>query len=347
VTLSKRILVHSRRLFSLSEDSAEELAIAEIKGSVDFRGANLWALVLAIVIASIGLNVNSTAVIIGAMLISPLMGPIMGAGLALGINDVELLRRSTRNLATAAGASIVTSTLYFAVSPLAEAQSELLARTRPTIYDVLIALAGGTAGIVAATRRSSAKGNVVAGVAIATALMPPLCTAGYGLATGSLAFFAGALYLFVINSLFIGLATLGVVRLLRFKHVVDVDPEHARRMRLRIAVVTTLAVLPSVFVFWRVVLETRYETAARRYVAESHHRKHRGALRARLVDHRDDHPRPPALRRNAGCHGAAPRDVWPASYPADRAPTGGLAPRTGAAWPDGAHGGPRGPVPPK
>lgn len=264
----KRLLVYVRRLFNLKDDTDEKLTIAEIKEAVDFRGGNLWALVLAIVVASVGLNVNSTAVIIGAMLISPLMGPIMGAGLGLGLNDVELLRRSIRNVAVAALTSIATSTLYFAVSPLAEAQSELLARTRPTIYDVLIALAGGTAGIVALTRRG-ARGNVIPGVAIATALMPPLCTAGYGLAQGDAGFFFGALYLFLINSLFICLATLGVVRLLHFKRVEDLDPAHARRMRVIIGVATSLAILPSLYVAWRVVLESRYEAAARRYVAEN------------------------------------------------------------------------------
>ena len=266
--LIPRLLVYARRLFSLRDDTDEELTIAEIKASVDFRGGTLWALVLAIVVASVGLNVNSTAVIIGAMLISPLMGPIMGAGLGLGLNDFELLRRSIRNVGIAALTSIVTSAVYFSLSPLAEAQSELLARTRPTIYDVLIALAGGTAGIVAVSRRAS-RGNVIPGVAIATALMPPLCTAGYGLAQGDIAFLVGALYLFLINSLFICLTTLGVVRLLRFKRVVDLDPDHARRMRIRIAIATSLAVIPSLFVAWRVVVETRYEAAARRYIDEN------------------------------------------------------------------------------
>jgi uncharacterized hydrophobic protein (TIGR00271 family) len=266
--LLPRVLVYIRRLFSLKDDTDEELTIAEIKASVDFTGGNLWALVLAIVVASVGLNVNSTAVIIGAMLISPLMGPIMGAGLGLGLNDVELLRRSIRNIAIAALASIATSTIYFALSPLAEAQSELLARTRPTIYDVLIAIAGGTAGIVAITRRGP-RGNVIPGVAIATALMPPLCTAGYGLSQGDFAFFAGALYLFLINSLFICLSTLAIVRLLRFRRVEDLDPVHARRMRVTIAVATAVAVIPSIYVAGIVVLETRYRAAARRYLDEN------------------------------------------------------------------------------
>lgn len=246
----------------------ETSMIEELRQGADFRGASLWALVLAIIVASVGLNVNSTAVIIGAMLISPLMGPIMGAGLALGINDTILLRRSVRNVAVAAFLSILTSALYFALSPLGEAQSELLARTRPTIYDVLIALAGGCAGVIASTQRVD-RGNVVPGVAIATALMPPLCTAGYGLSQGDASFFFGALYLFLINSVFICLSTLGVVRLLGFQRVADLDPRQASRIRLVITTATIITVVPSIYVAWQVVRETRYESAARRYVAEN------------------------------------------------------------------------------
>jgi uncharacterized hydrophobic protein (TIGR00271 family) len=281
-----RLLASTRRLLRLRHDTDELGAIARITADVEFRGGTLWALILAILVASVGLNVNSTAVIIGAMLISPLMGPIMGAGLALGINDAVLLRRSGRNLLVAAAASIVTSALYFLVSPLAEAQSELLARTRPTIYDVLIALAGGTAGIVAATRKGDA-GNLVPGVAIATALMPPLCTAGFGLATGDFGFFFGALYLFLINAIFICLATLGVVRLLRFRRVLDLDPDHARRIRLVIAAVTTLTILPSLFVAWRVVQESRREAAARRFAAEALSFPDRSFVNTRLAFSRD------------------------------------------------------------
>ena len=281
-----RLVASTRRLLRLRGDTDEAGAVARITAEVDFRGGTLWALILAIVIASVGLNVNSTAVIIGAMLISPLMGPIMGAGLGLGINDVGLLRRSVRNLLIAAGASILTSAIYFLLSPLAEAQSELLARTRPTVYDVLIALAGGTAGIMATTRRGDS-GNLIPGVAIATALMPPLCTAGFGLATGDFAFFFGALYLFVINAIFICLATLGVVRLLRFRRVVDLDPVHAQRIRLLIAAATTLTVLPSLFVAWRVVQESRSEAAARRFVAEQFDFRNRTVVNTRLRFARD------------------------------------------------------------
>ena len=178
-------------------------------------GANLWVLIFAIFIASLGLNVNSTAVIIGAMLISPLMGPIIGMGLAVGINDLDLLRRSLKNYGVATLISVLTAMIYFLISPLSEAQSELLARTSPTLYDVLIAFCGGAAGIIALCTRG--KGNVIPGVAIATALMPPLCTAGFGLATGHWLYFLGAFYLFFINTVFIALATFCGVRLLHFQ----------------------------------------------------------------------------------------------------------------------------------
>lgn len=274
------------RLFDLRSDTDEQGAVRRIAAGVEFRGGNLWSLVFAILVASVGLNVNSTAVIIGAMLISPLMGPIMGAGLGLGINDLPLVRRSIRNLALAAAVSLVTSAVYFAVSPLAEAQSELLARTRPTIYDVLIALAGGTAGIVAVTRER-ALGNVIPGVAIATALMPPLCTAGFGLATGQVGFLFGALYLFLINSVFICVATLGVVRLLRFERVVELDPVQAGRQRMVLAAATALTVLPSLYVGWQVVKESRFEVAARRFVTENFSFPDRSVVRTEIRHGRD------------------------------------------------------------
>ena len=182
----------------LRKDKDNELATVDsIRKGVEFKGANLWILIFAIFMASLGLNVNSTAVIIGAMLISPLMGPIMGFGLGLGIYDYDLIKRSFRNFATATVFSVITSTLFFLISPISEAQSELLARTQPTVYDVLIAFFGGLAGIVASSTKS--KGNVIPGVAIATALMPPLCTAGFGLASGNLYYFFGAFYLYFIN----------------------------------------------------------------------------------------------------------------------------------------------------
>ncbi|MBP3589447.1 MAG: TIGR00341 family protein, partial [Muribaculaceae bacterium] len=180
---------------------SQQEAEASIREGVSFRGTNMLILILAIFIASLGLNTNSTAVIIGAMLISPLMGPIIGIGLGIGIQDFDLVRRSLRNLTMAAGFSVIASTIYFMISPVGQNHSELLARTSPTIYDVLIGFIGGGAGIFAIGSRS--KGNVIPGVAIATALMPPLCTAGYGLATWQLNYFFGAFYLFLINSIYI------------------------------------------------------------------------------------------------------------------------------------------------
>lgn len=191
---------------SLRKDKIEDTeAVEAIVSGTEFKGTSLWILVCAIFIASLGLNMNSTAVIIGAMLISPLMGPIMGIGLGLGINDTHLVTRSLKNLAVATIFSLMASALYFLISPLNDARSELLARTQPTIYDVLIAFFGGFAGIIATGSRH--KGNILPGVAIATALMPPLCTAGYGLATLQWQFFTGASYLFLINCVYIGLAT--------------------------------------------------------------------------------------------------------------------------------------------
>jgi uncharacterized hydrophobic protein (TIGR00271 family) len=179
-----------KKYFNIHPDKDDEKTILEnVESSIDFQGAQLRILIFAIFIASLGLNVNSTAVIIGAMLISPLMGPIIGMGLAVGISDISLLRRSATNFLVATVISVITATIYFAITPLDEAQSELLARTSPSLYDVLIALLGGAAGFIALTTKG--KGNVIPGVAIATALMPPLCTAGYGLAVGNLSLLPG------------------------------------------------------------------------------------------------------------------------------------------------------------
>ena len=196
----------------IDTDAAEKA----IRNSIYFRGPNVWILAIAIIIASIGLNVNSIPVVIGAMLISPLMGPIFGLGLGLGVNDVELMKSSGKNLVTMVCISLAASTAYFLITPLSLTNpTELLARTNPTIYDVFIALIGGFAGILEQCRKE--KGTVFSGVAIATALMPPLCTAGFGIASGNLSYFLGALYLFFINCLFIMLATYISVKYFRFR----------------------------------------------------------------------------------------------------------------------------------
>lgn len=239
-------------------------AEASIREGVSFRGTNLIILVLAIFIASLGLNTNSTAVIIGAMLISPLMGPIIGIGLGIGITDFDLLKRSSRNLVVAAIFSILASTLYFIISPVAEGHSELLARTSPSIYDVLIGFFGGGAGIVAIGSRN--KGNVIPGVAIATALMPPLCTAGYGLATLQLQYFLGAAYLFLINSIYICLATFIGVKLFHFKPVATVNQESVRHLRRIIYTIAILTLLPSVYLTYNMLRMNRFELNADRFV---------------------------------------------------------------------------------
>ncbi len=251
--------------FNLSKDQErEEEIIAQIKQGVEFRGINVWVLVFAIMVASIGLNVNSTAVIIGAMLISPLMGPIMGVGLGIGISDISLIKKAAKNLAVMVAISVVTSAIYFLVSPLREAQSELLNRTTPTIYDVFIALFGGLAGIVAISSRE--RGNVIPGVAIATALMPPLCTAGYGIAIGSLKYFAGAFYLFSINAVFICFSTLLIVRFLRFKEVAFISPHAKRKVNNIILAFLVLMILPSIYIARNLVLKSIYETRVNDFV---------------------------------------------------------------------------------
>lgn len=242
------------------QDEAE----AAIRDGVNFRGTNMLILIFAIFIASLGLNTNSTAVIIGAMLISPLMGPIIGMGLGVGIHDFDLIKRSGRNLLMAALFSMIASTLYFLISPVNESHSELLARTSPTIYDVLIAFFGGAAGIVAMGSRS--KGNVLPGVAIATALMPPLCTAGYGLATWQLHYFFGATYLFIINSIYIGAATVAGVKLMGYRHKTFVVPERARKVRRMVMILVVVTAIPSIFLTYAMLRDNTFAMRAGQFV---------------------------------------------------------------------------------
>ena len=244
----------------------EELTVESIRHSVVFKGTNLWVLIFAIFIASLGLNVNSTAVIIGAMLISPLMGPIMGFGLSVGISDFELLKQSFRSYLLTTFISVVTSTLYFSLTPLNEVQSELLARTSPTIYDVLIALFGGLAGIIAVSTKE--KGNVIPGAAIATALMPPLCTAGFGLATGNIFYFLGAFYLYFINSVFISLATFLGVRFMHFKRKAFVDKQREKMVRRYIIILVLVTMCPAFYLTYGIVKSTFYEASANSFIAK-------------------------------------------------------------------------------
>ncbi|CAN5675248.1 TIGR00341 family protein [soil metagenome] len=248
-----------------NEKEKIETIIETISNGVVFRGTNLWILIFAIFVASLGLNVNSTAVIIGAMLISPLMGPIMGLGLGFGINDLSLARKAILNYFIATGVALTTSTIFFLLSPLDDAHSEILARTSPNIYDVLIALFGGFAGIIATASKN--KGNVIPGVAIATALMPPLCTAGYGLATLQFYYFFGAFYLFIINTVFIALATFAIVRILHFPYV-HLQNKRADKIANRIVWIVVLATLiPSIYFGYDLVQQNRFTKKANVFIA--------------------------------------------------------------------------------
>jgi uncharacterized hydrophobic protein (TIGR00271 family) len=243
--------------FSLKNEKEKiDNVIDTITRGIVFKGTNLWILVFAIFIASLGLNVNSTAVIIGAMLVSPLMGPIMGMGLSLGINDLQLLKNALRNYIFATVVGLITSTIYFTITPINEAHSEILARTQPNIYDVLIAFFGGLAGIIATS--SKQKGNVITGVAIATALMPPLCTAGFGLATLNWQYFSGAFYLYFINTVFIAFATLITVRFLKFplKHLADEVAE--KKSKRIITTIVLITFIPSVYFGYDTIRNERY-----------------------------------------------------------------------------------------
>jgi len=253
-----------RRFRLYNEKESPELVHDAIAKAVPFEGTNLWILIFAIVIASLGLNVNSTAVVIGAMLISPLMGPIMGIGYSLSINDLPLLKKSLTNYAFAGLVGLAASTLYFLLTPIHEAHSELLARTQPTLYDVLIAFFGGLAGILAAC--SKQKGNVIPGVAIATALMPPLCTAGYGLSVGSMTYFLGALYLYLINSVFISVATYVTVRYLNLPYRQFPDESARTRSKRIVSVITLITLVPSVYFAYNIVQQNRFDNNAKRFI---------------------------------------------------------------------------------
>lgn len=228
-----------------------------VTSNISFRGSNLWILACAIVIASVGLNVNSTAVIIGAMLISPLMGPIVGAGFGLGTYDFDLLKRSLKNLMIATVVGLLVSCIYFYLSPFKDIQSELLSRTSPNIYDIFIAFFGGLVGVIAITRVE--KGNPIPGVAIATALMPPLCTAGYGLALGNYMFFFGAIYLYIINCVFICIATFIIVKYLKYPVIKQTNVRTEKKVKYLISFLTIALIVPSIFFAYQLFQEKKYK----------------------------------------------------------------------------------------
>lgn len=283
MTIFKRIIDFVREVVNIDTYIDTDLAERSIRSNIDFKGPNAWILAVAIIIASVGLNVNSIPVIIGAMLISPLMGPIFGLGLGLGINDINLMKQAGKNLLVMVSISVIVSLLYFLITPLSLSNpTELLARTRPTIFDVMIALFGGFAGIFEQCRKE--KGTVFSGVAIATALMPPLCTAGYGLSIANLGMFLGAIYLFCINCLFITISTYLLVKYFRFKKMEYEDQRFALKIQRITTVLIIVFLVPSIWSAVILVKQNNFEKRAMEFVED-----HRSIGNSIIYDYQIDH----------------------------------------------------------
>ena len=285
MNIFKRLSVIIRDVINIDTHIDTDAAERSIRNNIEFRGPNAWILAIAIIIASVGLNVNSIPVIIGAMLISPLMGPIFGLGLGLGINDINLMKQAGKNLLIMVSISLVVSLVYFLITPLSLSNpTELLARTRPTIFDVMIALFGGFAGIFEQCRKE--KGTVFSGVAIATALMPPLCTAGYGLATGNIGSFLGALYLFCINCLFITMATYFLVRYFRFKKTEYADQGFGLKTQRITSLLIVIFLIPSIWSAVTLVKQNDFDKKATAFV-EAHRSIGNSIIYDYKIDHQD------------------------------------------------------------
>lgn len=264
-SLFLNIKIFLSELLDIRSDTDRDSTIEAVKKDISFKGHNAWILIFSIFVASIGLNVSSTAVVIGAMLISPLMGPIVGIGLSLAINDIEMLRRSLINLAVMIVLSVLTATLYFLITPITELTPELEARTYPTILDVLVAIFGGLALIVGKTKKGT-MASVLFGVAIATALMPPLCTVGYGIAMGEPSYYTGAFYLFSINAVFIALSTFLVSKLLGFPMVKYANSKRRRFIAQMASLVALIVMIPSMFLFYNLYKTQVFNSATEEYV---------------------------------------------------------------------------------
>ncbi|MEO0629057.1 MAG: DUF389 domain-containing protein, partial [Bacteroidota bacterium] len=252
--------------FDLREGMDREQAIYRIKSSKLMRGSNAWMLVCSIMIASLGLNLNSGAVIIGAMLISPLMSPILGIGLGVGTNDRDTLRASVLHFGIAIMIALITSTLYFFLTPIDQFTDEMDARTAPNLLDGMVALFGGLAGIISVTRADQT--NAIPGVAIATALMPPLCVCGYGIAAGEWAIAARSFYLFFLNSFFIATTAYVIIRVLRFPYRRYLDKASARRSRFLILLFSILIIIPGIFILREVLSKTRVKRGVQQFVEQ-------------------------------------------------------------------------------
>lgn len=283
MSILNRFWEQIKEIANLSDHVDTQAAQKSIRSNIYFKGANVWILAFSIIIASVGLNVNSIPVIIGAMLISPLMGPIFGIGLGLGINDLDLIKDSLKNLAVMVVISLLASFIYFLITPLSLSNpTELLARTNPTIYDVLIALFGGLAGIFELCRKE--KGTVFSGVAIATALMPPLCTAGFGLASGNFMYFIGALYLFFINCIFIILATYIMVKYMKFSDYEFEDAKRRKNVKTFISIVVLIVIIPSIWSAIVMIKENNFDKNVSEFISEN-----RAMNKAYIYDYKVSH----------------------------------------------------------
>lgn len=281
-TVVRYIKLKIIKMLSLIEGTDVEGTINTIDQGSDIKGDKIWILISGAILASIGLDTNSSAVIIGAMLISPLMNPILGIGLGIGISDRDLLLRAGNNFLLAVGATLLASTLYFLITPLGETTSELLARTKPTLLDVGVAIFGGLAGIIATSRKQQT--NAIPGVAIATALMPPLCTAGYGIASWDFEFFWGAFYLFFINAVFISLSTYLIVRLLAFPYKKFLDYKVKRKVQSYIASIAIIVMIPSGIIFWEVIKEAKMKRDINNFVNSNVNNKKYEAINWEIIE---------------------------------------------------------------
>lgn len=241
-----------RRAFSLREDKADNDEIRDrLLSGGKVTGTNLSVMICAMIIASVGLNTGSTAVIIGAMLISPIMGTILAVAYGTASVDVGIVKKYMIGFAFQIILSVAASTIYFLLSPIKEPTSELLARTQPSFYDVIIASAGGLAGIIGQTREDKAN-NIIPGVAIATALMPPLCTCGYSIANGNWHMLGGAAYLFFVNAYFIFLSSTVILSIFGIPKAREMTEAQWRRLRARMVRNTIITLLPGIlYVFVR------------------------------------------------------------------------------------------------
>ena len=254
-----------KEILDFKAQTDRDSTINSIKEDISIKGATAWILICSIFVASVGLNANSIPVVIGAMLISPLMGPILGFGMSIAINDIETLKKSLINFIVMVSLSILTAYLFFAFFPLREESSELLSRTQPDIRDVLIAFFGGLALIIAKTKKGTIS-SVIFGVAIATALMPPLCTVGFGLATGNSVFVVGAMYLFIINTLYITLATYLVIKLLKFPMLNYANSKKRTLIGRVIALFSILMIIPALYTFLDVLNESKFNSSAKEFL---------------------------------------------------------------------------------